>query len=144
MPKRPQNIIAEPKNWYDFLQFTKDDIMRGIELAVMLLLALIVLLIVVRPMIRRIVGPNKAAAPAGALAGPAVAGGVPGLPSGPNVVISTEPAVAQISTHTSQMIDIAQVQGQVHAQSVQKVGELAEKNPHETIAIIRSWLHEAA
>ena len=27
------------------------------------------------------------------------------------------------------MIDIAQVQGQVHAQSVQKVGELAEKNP---------------
>jgi flagellar M-ring protein FliF len=42
------------------------------------------------------------------------------------------------------MIDIAQVQGQVHAQSVQKVGELAEKNPHETVSIIRSWLHEAA
>jgi flagellar M-ring protein FliF len=42
------------------------------------------------------------------------------------------------------MIDIAQVQGQVHAQSVQKVGELAEKNPHETVAIIRSWLHDQA
>ena len=27
------------------------------------------------------------------------------------------------------MIDIAQVQGQVHAQSVQKVGELADKQP---------------
>lgn len=145
LAETPQNIISEPKNWYDFLQFTKDDIMRGIELAVMLLLGLIVLLIVVRPMIRRIVGPNKAAAPAGALAGPndGAASGVM-VPGGPNVVISTEPAVAQISTHTSQMIDIAQVQGQVHAQSVQKVGELAEKNPHETIAIIRSWLHEAA
>ena len=143
LAEMPQNIISEPKTWYDFLQFTKDDIMRGIELAVMLLLALIVLLIVVRPMIRRIVGPEKkAAATGGAIAGPAGAGaGVPGLP---NVVISTEPAIAQISTHTSQMIDIAQVQGQVHAQSVQKVGELAEKNPHETIAIIRSWLHEAA
>jgi flagellar M-ring protein FliF len=27
---------------------------------------------------------------------------------------------------------------------VQKVGELAEKNPHEAVAIIRSWLHEEA
>jgi flagellar M-ring protein FliF len=42
------------------------------------------------------------------------------------------------------MIDIAQVQGQVHAQSVQKVGELADQNPHETISIIREWLHESA
>jgi flagellar M-ring protein FliF len=146
LAETPQNIISEPRNWYDFLQFTKDDIMRGIELAVMLLLALIVLLIVVRPMIRRIVGPDKKAAladgSAGALAAPSASGIM--VPSGPNVVINTEPAIAQISTHTSQMIDIAQVQGQVHAQSVQKVGELAEKNPHETIAIIRSWLHEAA
>ena len=42
------------------------------------------------------------------------------------------------------MIDIAKVQGQVHAQSVQKVGELAQNNPHEAVAIIRSWLHEDA
>ena len=62
LAEAPQNIISEPKNWYDFLQFTKDDIMRGVELGVMLLLALIVLLIVVRPMIRRIVGPEKKAA----------------------------------------------------------------------------------
>jgi flagellar M-ring protein FliF len=146
LAEAPQNIISEPKNWYDFLQFTKDDIMRGVELGVMLLLALIVLLIVVRPMIRRIVGPEKKAA--AALAGPggaaavAAPGTVTGAPGGPNILISSgEPATAHISTHTSQMIDIAQVQGQVHAQSVQKVGELAEKNPHETVAIIRSWLH---
>jgi flagellar M-ring protein FliF len=42
------------------------------------------------------------------------------------------------------MIDIAQVQGQVHAQSVQRVGELADKHPNETVSIIRSWLHEEA
>ena len=63
---------------------------------------------------------------------------------GPNVIVGGDQATAPISTHTSQMIDIAQVQGQVHAQSVQKVGELAERNPHETVAIVRSWLHEAA
>jgi flagellar M-ring protein FliF len=36
------------------------------------------------------------------------------------------------------------VQGSVHAQSIQQVGELAERNPNETVSIIRQWLHEAA
>jgi flagellar M-ring protein FliF len=40
------------------------------------------------------------------------------------------------------MIDIAQVQGQVHAQSIQKVGELASRNPNETVSIIRQWLQD--
>jgi flagellar M-ring protein FliF len=42
------------------------------------------------------------------------------------------------------MIDMAQVKGQVHAQTVQKVGELADRNPNETVSIIRAWLHDAA
>jgi flagellar M-ring protein FliF len=41
------------------------------------------------------------------------------------------------------MIDIAQVKGQVHAQSIQKVGELADANPAETVSVIRGWLHGA-
>jgi flagellar M-ring protein FliF len=45
---------------------------------------------------------------------------------------------------TAKMIDIAQIQGQVHAQSVQKVGDLADNNPRETISIIRSWLNDSA
>jgi flagellar M-ring protein FliF len=58
-------------------------------------------------------------------------------------IVGGDEAVA-ISNRTSAMIDVAKVQGQVHAQSVQKVGELAEKNPHEAVSIIRSWLHEDA
>ena len=85
-----------------------------------------------------------------ALAGP---GGLslPGMPGGsitsaggPNVsIVGSDQSVA-ISNRTSAMIDIAQVQGQVHAQSVQKVGELADRNPNETVSIIRTWLHEHA
>jgi flagellar M-ring protein FliF len=30
----------------------------------------------------------------------------------------------------------------VHAQSVEKVGEIAERNPQEAVSIIRSWLHD--
>jgi flagellar M-ring protein FliF len=44
----------------------------------------------------------------------------------------------------SHMIDVAQVQGQVHAQSVHRVGELAERNPTETASIVRQWLTETA
>ena len=45
---------------------------------------------------------------------------------------------------TAALIDVAQVQGQVHAQSVHRVGELAERNPNETATIVRQWLTEPA
>ena len=139
----PQNLISEPKSWSDLAQFTKEDILRGIELLVMSLLGLIVLFFVVRPLVRKIVTPDKSALgtrlPDGAIAGAGLLAGV----AGPGVETGSSDAIA-ISNHTSNMIDIAKVQGQVHAQSVQKVGELAERNPHETVAIIRQWLHDAA
>jgi flagellar M-ring protein FliF len=142
----------EPGGWLDYLQFTKDDILRGIELLVMMLLGLLVLLFVVRPLVRRAIGPQKGAGgTANALEGDAgslavTTGGAGSLSTagGPNVSIVGSDQNVAISNATSAMIDIAQVQGQVHAQSVQKVGELADKNPHETVAIIRQWLHEAA
>ena len=72
------------------------------------------------------------------------AGGSITTTGGPNVSIVGSDASVAISNRTSAMIDIAQVQGQVHAQSVQKVGELADKNPNETVSILRTWLHENA
>jgi flagellar M-ring protein FliF len=166
--------IGAPAGWMSYLQFTKDDIMRAANLGVMGLLGLIVLFFVVRPLVRRIVTPDgvvtggaavaNAAGTAGVagaigVANTAAAGGVTGAggmtvtggsagsitsSAGPNVsIVGSDEAVA-ISNRTSAMIDIAKVQGQVHAQSVQKVGELAEKNPHEAVSVIRSWLHEDA
>lgn len=131
----PPAVAAEPGDWLGRLALTKDDIMRSVEMLVMFLLGLVVLFFVVRPLVRRIITPDtiKDIPPAGA---PALA------PAGPNVALVGNEAVVQISNHASTMIDMAQVQGQVHAQTVQKVGELADRNPHETVAIIRQWLHE--
>jgi flagellar M-ring protein FliF len=151
--------INEPTGWMSYLQFTKDDIMRGAELSVMAVLGLVVMFMVVRPLVRRIITPEgmqpgqvMAAGGAAASGETAAAGGmgIPGVggsitsTGGPNVsIVGGDEAVA-ISNRTSAMIDIAKVQGQVHAQSVQKVGELADKNPHEAVSIIRNWLHEDA
>jgi flagellar M-ring protein FliF len=132
--------ITEPSGWMSALQFTKDDLVRGIEMVVMGLLGLVVLLLVVRPLVRRILAPDERAmaalptadASADAPIAPAIAAPVE------SVVVKAEPS------QTAKMIDIAQVQGQVHAQSVQKVGDLADKNPRETVSIIRQWLNESA
>ena len=127
----PANVIPEPVGLMSFLTFTKDDVMHWIELGVMFLLALVVLLLVVRPLVRRILE-SEGAPSAKANATDAIAGGV------------TAEEIKAVPSQTSKMIDMAQVQGQVHAQSVQKVGELADGNPNETVSIIRSWLHEDA
>jgi flagellar M-ring protein FliF len=128
----PTIPITEPTGIWSALQFTKDDIMHAIQLGVMLLLGLVVLLIVVRPIVRRIVSPPKPEPTPEELA---AAAAVAQIEEGP---LEPQPSEA------ARMIDMAQVQGQVHAQSVQKVGELAEKNPNETAGIIREWLHSAA
>ena len=131
---------------FSALHFTKDDIMQAIEMVVMGLLAL------------------RGAADGGAAAGAAHprAGRARTLPALPPSAPAArrrggsrqrgaghrrrEPraAFAAEQSETSKMIDIAQIQGQVHAQSVQKVGEIADRNPHETVSIIRQWLHESA
>jgi flagellar M-ring protein FliF len=123
-----------------FLQFTKDDIMHGIEQLVMVLLGIVVLLFVVRPLVRRIIAPDSPMMSQAAIAAALAGGDMQGaLAAG-----ATADDLKAVPNHTSKMIDIAQVQGQVHAQSVQKVGELADKNPTETVSIIRTWLHESA
>ncbi len=128
----PTNVIPEPTGLMSFLTFTKDDVMHWIELGVMFLLALVVLLLVVRPLVRRILE-SEGSPSAKANAAAAIAGGD---------ALGEE--IKAVPSPTAKMIDMAQVQGQVHAQSVQKVGELANSNPNETISIIRSWLHENA
>ena len=132
--------ITEPSGWMSALQFTKDDLMRGIEMVVMGLLGLVVLLLVVRPLVRRILAPDERA-----MAALPAADASADAPAAPAIAAPTESVVVKAEpSQTAKMIDIAQVQGQVHAQSVQKVGDLADKNPRETVSIIRQWLNESA
>ena len=100
------------------------------------------LLLVVRPLVRRILAPATDARP-GAAARARRAMHRRRKP-GAGVAAEAGPAFKGAPSETSKMIDIAQIQGQVHAQSVQKVGEIADRNPHETVSIIRQWLHESA
>jgi flagellar M-ring protein FliF len=137
---QPAPVITEPSGMSAWLQFTKDDIMRGVELVVMTLLGLIVVLFVVRPLVRRVITSDTPTDAIAASATPALAAA-----SGATAITMSEGTTEDIKINPSQaakMIDIAQVQGQVHAQSIQKVGELASRNPNETVSIIRQWLQD--
>ncbi len=125
--------VTEPTGLLAMVQFTKDDVMYVIELGVMMLLGLVVLFMVIRPLVKRILASEEIASLTGDASVPALTDA------------SAQP-VAQnlIPNATAQMIDVAQVQGQVHAQSVHRVGELAERNPNETASILRQWLAEPA
>ena len=120
--------LSEPTGWLSVFQFTKDDVMYFIELGVMSLLGIVVVFMVVRPLVKRVLAED-----------PIVPALQPALPE------AEKPAAVAGPVHTAataQMIDVAQVQGQVHAQSVHRVGELADRNPNETVSIIRQWLTE--
>jgi flagellar M-ring protein FliF len=129
--------LVEPGGLLGFLQFTKDDVMHVIELGVMMLLGLVVLFLVIRPLVKRILAAEVI--PSLAEPAPVLIEG-----NGPNGELGPNQALIAGTSGTAQLIDVAQVQGQVHAQAVHRVGELAERNPNETASIVRQWLSEPA
>jgi flagellar M-ring protein FliF len=130
--------VAEPTGLLGMLQFTKDDVMYVIELGVMMLLGLVVLFMVIRPLVKRILASEVM---------PSLSEGAPALTDG-TALAGAEGAHGQAlipgTSGAAALIDVAQVQGQVHAQAVHRVGELAERNPNETASIVRQWLSEPA
>jgi flagellar M-ring protein FliF len=117
------------------LQFTKDDIMRAVEFLVMGVLGLVVVLVVVRPLVRRIIEPDLSAA----------ANLVQAIANRTTTGTGAEPApVAVTQSETGKMLEIAKISGKLQAETVKQVGELADNHPNETAAIIRDWLSEAA
>jgi flagellar M-ring protein FliF len=107
--------------------------MYVIELGVMMLLGLVVMFMVIRPLVKRILNSEQIAA---------VLGGEPAHALTDGQAQAAGQALLPGTNATAQLIDVAQVQGQVHAQSVHRVGELAERNPNETVSIVRQWLSE--
>lgn len=149
----PAPIVEEEET---FLSLTKADYFRIGESATLAILTLIVLLMVVRPLLRRVLSTENMVAANGAplaLAG-ATAGGVEGeqalLPAGAQAQLAGTTAsggalpagAEQVGNPIESMIDIAKIEGQVRESSLKKVAEIIGNHPDETMAILRSWLHE--
>jgi flagellar M-ring protein FliF len=144
---------AGDTGFLSLLRFTTDDIMRSIEIGVMLILGLLVLLFVVRPLVRRVITPEEGSI-AGSITTTATAGVTPALAApgiAPQAAGAAAPPLApnapqaplQRSDHpAARLIESAQIMGEAHQKSMQKVGELVQSNPQETVSVIRQWMNE--
>jgi len=122
------------------LNFDKADIMRAVELAVLLVTGLLLIFFVLRPLL-------KTASGGGGL--PALAS--PGVTpvqthfvdaSGNLVAAGGGPVLLPNASDMDQRLDIARIEGQVKASSVKKVADFVDAHPDESTSILRAWVHE--
>jgi flagellar M-ring protein FliF len=118
------------------------------QILILSITALLVFLLVVKPMIRRLMTPIGAPETARTTAIPA-AQGAPAIAQAasaaqPNVAqVSAAPAAAALPRRES-MIDVSQIEGQVRESAVRKIGDVVQAHPEEAMAIVRTWLHQPA
>jgi flagellar M-ring protein FliF len=130
-----------------WFELTKEDYFYIAELATLLIVAVLVLLLVVRPLIRRIVTPEGSdAIDAASLAVPGGGeeGGMITGPDGETIMIGeqSKPNLAAGESKAATMIDVAQVAGEVHGKTIRKVADLVRANPDEATNIIRQWINQ--
>ncbi|MFC7736353.1 flagellar basal-body MS-ring/collar protein FliF [Roseomonas sp. GCM10028921] len=124
---------------------------RLVESALYALVALIAILLVVRPMTKRLTAtliPQAALAGAGGTAGALPGGAAMGSAAlgGPAAGALAGPAAAgaiagpEGAAAGDEMVTIGNVQGQLRASSVARVNALMESYPEEGLAVIRRWL----
>jgi len=120
------------------------------QVLILSITALLVFLLVVRPMIRRLTTPIAATASGGAIAIQA-----PGTPGAPQLTQSGDAAAQQaqlaagngapqIAASKQSSIDVSQIDGQVRESAIRKVGDVVQAHPEEALAILRTWMHQPA
>ncbi len=133
------------------------NVMTLIQWVILLVLCGLLIVLGLRPLIRRVFpAPEPAAAetPTPALAagaampqltGPAM-GGDPAMQAA-QLTDAGEPATAAlpgIEETMDQLIELRTVEGRVRASSIRRLGDIVDQYPDEAIDILRSWLYEEA
>ena len=121
-----------------FFGLDKNDMLRMAEILVLSIVAILVILLVVRPLVSRAfeaipTGLGALGAEARLMAeGAAPALAAPGAPG----------ELPEAEEKFEEMIDIERIEGRVKASSVKRVGEIVEKHPNEALAIVRTWMYQ--
>ncbi len=120
----------------------KQDLMRMTEILVLSIVAILVVLLVIRPLVSRAfetLPSNDEAVSAEGRMLAAENAATPALTRPSGVAPPSEDLEEE---NIEELIDIDRVEGRVKASSVKKVGEIVEKHPAEAISIVRSWMRQ--
>ena len=127
-----------PQGWLDsMMSLSKAEYFTIAELTVIGIMSLLVLMLVVRPLVRRILSPEAPAPTMEALAGNGA--NVPRL-TGPDGELTPR----DLRNQTLEAMDSARAVGEVQAKAMEDVGETVQNNPEEAVSIVRDWIQKTA
>lgn len=145
---QPAVDLTEQTLMQQLLAFTREDLVRFAELGVISLLTLIVLMTVVRPLLKQVLASDKVR-PIPSFMRNGTGGGTmiddqgTGDPASPRVLAAVgEAQTVEVDAPSERMLAIAQIKGQLKAQSVEKIGAMVSQNPADSVAVLRGWIHE--
>jgi flagellar M-ring protein FliF len=151
-PQAPADL-TEQTLMQQLTSFSREDLVRFAEMAVIALLILIVLMVVVRPLLKQVLAPDREARaiPSFMRNGTLVVDQGTGDPSTFSAVTGGAGSAAgagggqvDVEAPSERMLAIAQIKGQLKAQSVEKIGAMVSQNPADSVAVLRGWIHEKA
>ena len=129
------DLLGDQKE-FNILGFNKEDIVRMFEGLGVAVVAVLVILLVVRPLVSR---------------------AFEAMPTGEDALLSSEGGVAQLTgpggvpmpkssqeedEELDDLIDIDKVEGRVKKSSLRKITDIIEKHPDEALSIVRTWMYQ--
>ena len=123
-----------------FLGLTKTDIFKFVEMLVMVIIALLVILLVVRPLISRAMEGIPSAQETGEQLLTDETAGRPAL-TGPGGEGVLAPSGMIGEEDADELIDIDRIEGRVKTSIVTKVGDIIDAHPAEALSIVRGWMY---
>jgi len=138
----PEDDIQKPEEL--FMGMTKDDLFRIAEMVVLGIVAVLIILLVIRPLIARAFEKAEMQEEDEMDRLLTDQAGMPAALAAPTGALAQDLALeaAQADEELEQMIDINRVEGRVRASSLRKVGEIVDKHPEEAVSILRNWLYQ--
>ncbi|MEQ8509779.1 MAG: flagellar basal-body MS-ring/collar protein FliF [Rhodospirillaceae bacterium] len=137
MPFTSFDDLAGDIEPFDLFGFSKEEVMRMAEGLGVAIVAVLVILLVVRPLVTKAFESMPAEdALLSADGGLAQLTGPGGMP----MPMPTEDEDEDLD----ELIDIDKVEGRVKASSLRKINDIVDKHPEEAISIFRTWLYQEA
>jgi flagellar M-ring protein FliF len=116
-----------------FLGIDKNDLLHMAEVLVLSIVAILVILLVVRPLVSRAFDTISPVAAMGER-----------LLAGQAGTALTGPDQEEIEEEIEELIDIDRVEGRVKSSSAKQIADFVDKHPEEALSIIRGWMHEGS
>lgn len=111
------------------LDLTKSDYFRIGEILILLLTAVMGILFVVRPLVKRLLDWK-----------PTQLGGVAEITDQSAPALTASDTAGDTESEASAAINIDQIEGKVKASSLNKIGEIVQNHPDESVSILRNWM----